>query len=184
MALTSCKEPGKFILCLGCWVSSWNQFSAGNGVYPSGNKLLEQWAVTFQCKSLLFGSEIILVLILSGIYLEIQHKCIWSTLGSSQGSWGPGKIIMCFFLTFLSSSPSACHVLIQEKESQRQPWKVVPKAQYVWSSGKYVHSSILSSPYQWRSESDLDWSCVYRLLRFCWHLLASALDKLDQLSQL
>lgn len=40
-------RAGKFILCLGCWVSSETNFLL-NGVYPSGNKLLEQRAVTFQ----------------------------------------------------------------------------------------------------------------------------------------
>ena len=110
MALACCKEPGKFILCLGCWVSSRNQFSVGNGVYPSGNKLLEQRAVTFQCRSLLFGNKIILVLILSGFYLEFQHKYILSTLDSSQGSWGPGKTITCFF-SLLSHLPPLLHAM-------------------------------------------------------------------------
>lgn len=74
MVMACCTELGKFILCLDYWVSSRNQFSVGDGLYSSGNKLAVQRAVTFQCRSLLFGSEVILILILSAIYLGIQHE--------------------------------------------------------------------------------------------------------------
>ena len=158
MALACCKEPGKFILCLSCWVSSRNQFSAGNGMYPSGNKLLEQRAVTFQCRSLLFGNKIILVLILSGFYLEFQHKCIWSTLDSSQGSWGPAKTVTCFFSPYFLIFPDFCMPCFDI--GKRTP-EATLKAQYVRSAGKDVCSSIHSSPSQWRSESDAEAEAVY-----------------------
>ena len=172
MALACCKEPGKFILCLGCWVSSRNQFSVGNGVYPSGKKLLEQRAVTFQCRSLLFGNKIILVLILSGFYLEFQHKCIWSTLDSSQGSWGPGKTITYFLFSFflLSHLPQLLHAMFwYRKKNTRGNLESTVCAEH--REVCMQQHPLLAFPVAVR-EWCRSWSCVYRLLRFCCHLLS------------
>ena len=172
MALACCKEPGKFILCLSCWVSSRNQFSAGNGMYPSGNKLLEQRAVTFQCRSLLFGNKIILVLILSGFYLEFQHKCSWSTLDSSQGSWGPAKTGTCFF-SLLSHLPLLLHAMFWcRKKNTRGNLESTVCAER--REGCMQQHPLLAFPVAVR-EWCRSWSCVCRLRRLCWHLLSGLL---------
>ena len=160
MALACCKEPGKFILCLGCWVSSRNQFSVGNGVYPSGNKLLEQQAVTFQCRSLLFGNKIILVLILSGFYLEFQHKYIWSTLDSSEGSWGPGKTITCFFF-LLSHLPPLLHAMFwyRKKNTRGNLESTVCAEHREVCMQQHPRLAFPVAVREWCRS----WSCVYRL---------------------